>query len=327
MQLVFSMTEGLQVLDTKSLAKLATFRRQEQDWAQWCFAFESYTSLLGRNLRLAMETNMEAEPVSVPTAPKQRAVQPGTCRQCLDERRTAERNGSLVGEEAGARATTPRTACQHVVGSPRSGSGELRGRYLHVHRYEVQSGETLSDSLRVAEVSRHSPQNIQAALWSHIMTIGSDYQRLRTFVNDLLTSGLEYNSSGFRANLTSANNAPVPMDVGNLCTGTGKGAQDKGKRNNDRGSKENGKVKGMSKTGKVMGTKELRRKVNVWNLQTQTCQPSTETYQCSQCSCDSIFAASSIKCQQCCSIYCRCVDQGRSLDDGCAIFINECGRR
>ena len=44
-----------------------------------------FTSLLGPNLRMAMETNMEAEPVSVPTAPKQRAVQPGTCRQCLDE--------------------------------------------------------------------------------------------------------------------------------------------------------------------------------------------------------------------------------------------------
>ena len=124
-----------------------------------------------------------------------------------------------MGEEAGARATTARTACQHAVGSFCCGWGELRGRYLHVQRYEVQSGETLTDSLRVAEVSRHSPQNIQAALWSHIMTIGSDYQRLRTFVNDLLTSGLEYNSSGFRANLASANNAPVPMDVGNLCTG------------------------------------------------------------------------------------------------------------
>ena len=28
----------------------------------------------------------------------------------------------------------------------------------------------------------------------------------------------------------------------------------------------------MSKTGKGMGLKELRRKVNVWNLGTQTCQ-------------------------------------------------------
>ena len=69
-------------------------------------------------------------------------------------------------------------------------------REASVQRYEVQSGETLSDSLRVAEVSRHSRQDIQAAPWSHIMTIGWNYQRLRTFVQDLLTSGLEYNSAG-----------------------------------------------------------------------------------------------------------------------------------
>ena len=65
-----------------------------------------------------------------------------------------------------------------------------------VQRYEVQSGETLTDSLRVAVVSGHSPQELQAALWSEITTIGWNYQRLRTFVNDFLTSGLEYNSVG-----------------------------------------------------------------------------------------------------------------------------------
>ena len=35
----------------------------------------------------------------------------------------------------------------------------------------VQRGDTLGDSLRVAVVSRHSPQELRAALWSHI-TVG-----------------------------------------------------------------------------------------------------------------------------------------------------------
>ena len=132
---------------------------------------------------------------------------------------------------------------------------------------------------------------------------------------------------GSATNVTSANNVPVPMDLGALCTGTGKGAEDEGKGNSDRGSKGNGKAKGMSKTGKGTGTKELRRKVNVWNLETQTCELFTETCQCSQFSSDAIFSTSSIKCQQSCSIFCRCVDSGRSLDNGCAIFFLKCGKR
>ena len=60
----------------------------------------------------------------------------------------------------------------------------------------VQRGDTLGDSSRVAVVSRHSPQELRAALWSHITTIGSDCQRSRTLVNDFLTSGLDCNSAG-----------------------------------------------------------------------------------------------------------------------------------
>ena len=66
---MLSMTEGLQVLDTKTLGKPATFRGQEEDWAKWCFAFESFSSLLGRNLQQAMEqaANTEADPARLST--------------------------------------------------------------------------------------------------------------------------------------------------------------------------------------------------------------------------------------------------------------------
>ena len=43
------------------------------------------------------------------------------------------------------------------------------------------------------------------------------------------------------------------MDVGALCTRTDKGAENEGKGKSDRGRKGNGKVKGMSKTGKRNG--------------------------------------------------------------------------
>ena len=66
-----------------------------------------------------------------------------------------------------------------------------------VQRYGVPSGETLDDSLMVAVIvmSRHSPPELRAALRSHIKTKGRDCQKLRTFVNDFLTSGLEYTSA------------------------------------------------------------------------------------------------------------------------------------
>ena len=87
-----------------------------------------------------------------------------------------------------------------------------------MQRYGVPSGETLDDSLLVAVIvmSRHSLPELRAALRSHFKTIGRDCQKLRTFVNDFLTSGLEYTSAAVlsETSVTSANNVPVTMDVG-----------------------------------------------------------------------------------------------------------------
>ena len=83
-----------------------------------------------------------------------------------------------------------------------------------MQRYEVQSGETLYDAFRVAVVSRHSPQELRAAIWSDITTIGMDDQPLRTFVIDFLTSWVGVQLCGSGTNVKSARNVLVPMDVG-----------------------------------------------------------------------------------------------------------------
>ena len=87
-----------------------------------------------------------------------------------------------------------------------------------MQRYGVPSGETLDDSLLVAVIvmSRHSLPELRAALRSQIKTIGRDCQKLRTFVNDFLTRGLEHASAAVlsETSVTSANNVPETMDVG-----------------------------------------------------------------------------------------------------------------
>ena len=87
-----------------------------------------------------------------------------------------------------------------------------------VQGYGVPSCETLGSSLMVAVIvmSRHSPPKLRSALRYHITTTGTDYQKLRTIVNDFLTSVLEFTSAAVvsASRVTSANDVPVPMDVG-----------------------------------------------------------------------------------------------------------------
>ena len=69
------MTEGHQLLGTKSLWKPAAFSGREENWARWCFAFESFTSL--PHLQKAMEqaANMDSELVRLSTTqPRQRIL-------------------------------------------------------------------------------------------------------------------------------------------------------------------------------------------------------------------------------------------------------------
>ena len=78
-------------------------------------------------------------------------------------------------------------------------------------------------------VGSHSPPDVRAALRFHSTTIGTGYQKLRTFVNDFLTNGFEYNSAGVLSGnaVASANSVSVPMDVRALSSRKGKQAGDK----------------------------------------------------------------------------------------------------
>ena len=86
-----------------------------------------------------------------------------------------------------------------------------------VARYETQSDEQLSDSLKVAVINRHSPQDGRTALRSHISVIGTSFSKLRSFMSDYLGSGVEFDASGFSMNVDPG--GLQPMDVGALFKG------------------------------------------------------------------------------------------------------------
>ena len=167
-----------------------------------------------------------------------------------------------------------------------------------VQRYGVPSGGTLGSSLMVAVIvmSRHSPPKLRSAPRSHIKTTGTDYQKLRTIVNDFLTNVLVYTSAGVvsETRMTSANDIPVPMDVG--------GKQETRERAIER-TKEGPRLEPKVSNGFP------RSRIHVRNLETQACQLSAETRQCIQFSRDTIITASSVSYQEFCSIFCRCVDR------------------
>ena len=94
---------------------------------------------------------------------------------------------------------------------------------MQVARYEQQSGETLSGSLKTAVVSRHAPEEVRNAIRTQTSIIGSDYNRLRVLIYDFLSAGFDYNAMGIATAASSSGGGPVPMDVGALSKGKGKG--------------------------------------------------------------------------------------------------------
>ena len=115
----------------------------------------------------------------------------------------------------------------------------------------MQSSEISVDSSRVAAVSRHRPPGVRAALRTHITTIQTDYQRFRTIVSDILTSGLEYNSAGVISN--------TPSTTMSTALSTGKREGKKGKGYKGKGNKGNGiNGKGKHDKGKGEGDKGAR---------------------------------------------------------------------
>ena len=124
----------------------------------------------------------------------------------------------------------------------------------------------------------------RAALRSHNKTIGRDCQKLRTFINDFLTSGLEYTSAAVlsETSVTSANNVPGEQET---------------------------------KEAPRLEPKVFERSSEVTEHRAEFGDMSVPT----QKHVNDLSRVPAV-----CSIFCRCVDMGRYLDNGSSILDFEC---
>ena len=60
---------------------------------------------------------------------------------------------------------------------------------ISINRYEMQSKEIFSDSLKIAVVSKYSPAEVRLAIRSSQRFIGDDFAKLKSVVIDYVIGG------------------------------------------------------------------------------------------------------------------------------------------
>ena len=63
---------------------------------------------------------------------------------------------------------------------------------ISIGRYEAQSKETFSSSLKIAVASRYAPTEVRQAIRSSQRFIGDDFARLKSVVLDYVVGGREF---------------------------------------------------------------------------------------------------------------------------------------
>ena len=93
-----------------------------------------------------------------------------------------------------------------------------------IYEYVNQSGEVVSDSVKISIILRWAPKEIKDLVRGQMANIGSDFSRLRHILMAFNASGHEWDAQGNRQNLPDSGGAQ-PMDVGAVsisCTKCGK---------------------------------------------------------------------------------------------------------
>jgi hypothetical protein len=195
------------LIDTRSLGKPGAFSGREEDWAAWAFSFEAYSGLVHEELPVLMTAaeDLTDEPELVNMNPDQThlsralfAILVHLCSKgrALNIMMRTEKNNGLAAWRRLKAEFEPKLPGRHAnmlsgLISPEWQNlsvPDFRDQFLAwevaVQRYEAQSLEVVSDSLRLAIVSRHSSPDVRAAVRNHITTIGSSYMKLQTMVNE-----------------------------------------------------------------------------------------------------------------------------------------------
>ena len=240
------------LLDTMSLTKPQAFSGNDQDWARWCFAFSAYASLVDPSMeeRMDLAAPLDEEPVltdygreAMGTSRVLYALLVMLCNQgkVANIMMNCARHNGLGAWWRLKQEYEPKFSGRHanmlsglIAPDWTDCSAEVfREKFLEwevaTQRYEAHIGERMSDSLKIAVVTRHSPVEVRNVIRTHLSALGSDYKKLRDLISDFLISGLNWNITG-----GTGSSPPLPvaqaMDIGGVTKGPGKGKGEGGKK-------------------------------------------------------------------------------------------------
>ncbi len=216
---------GRQLLDTRSDAKLDNFNAKRESIENWAFMFESYAHLMGWGVlvdaatveqQLVTDVGLPADARAInhdlyfllaskvrgPAAAVVKLMDRGSgleaTRRLYKEYRSglAENHASLLSQ-----ILTPTWWRER---SAESFTDVLLAWDELTSRYELASGERVTDAMRVATVLAHAPEEVKTLLHTASRDIRRAYATLRQYIWEGVLSRVDHRKDG---------NGPVSMGV------------------------------------------------------------------------------------------------------------------
>ena len=247
------------LLDLRGIAKPTLFKGSEKEWPEWSFKFESWAALLGMErfmlIAEAQETPISMDGEKAEVVQMSRTLYHVLVQSCegraLGVVKSSPRFNGLETWRLLKREFEPPLPGRHTAllqglltpswNASKPIMPQVEEWERSVSRYEQQSGDKLSDAIRIAVLLKHLPSKLQEPL--RLLQVGdANYTRLRQSIKAYVSAGVQYDASGI----------PVgddPMDVGFV------GSQGSGKSY----PKSRGKGNWQKPAGKGAGKSSDRR--------------------------------------------------------------------
>ncbi|CAE8581665.1 unnamed protein product [Polarella glacialis] len=232
---------AIRVCDFKGLARPPTFSGRDQDWPEFRYRFESLATLLGFDQLLdqASKVGFDGLDVDLFTEEdyaKSRFVHAILVQLCSGKalslvKLTPKVNGfdawSALVHEYEPELVSRYCALLAAILTPEwvpttSFIEQLIEWERLVSRYELSSGQRLSESVKCAVILRWAPDTVKEVLKTLPADVVESYPRLRNALQQARVRALTYDSQG-RAQVPEHRTTAVPMEVDALNKGKGKG--------------------------------------------------------------------------------------------------------
>ncbi|CAE8742532.1 unnamed protein product [Polarella glacialis] len=232
---------AIRVCDFKGLARPPTFSGRDQDWPEFRYRFESLATLLGFDQLLdqASKVGFDGLDVDLFTEEdyaKSRFVHAILVQLCSGKalslvKLTPKVNGfdawSALVHEYEPELVSRYCALLAAILTPEwvpttSFIEQLIEWERLVSRYELSSGQRLSESVKCAVILRWAPDTVKEVLKTLPADVVESYPRLRNALQQARVRALTYDSQG-RAQVPEHRTTAVPMEVDALHKGKGKG--------------------------------------------------------------------------------------------------------